>query len=96
MVLLVVVAGPARTAVKMADHLKNRLSRRGFCVQSLRNSREMISSCSDIVLVVGSDKESDRLAQSIEQKWTEQWQEWFAANRASPTPGPLQEAEGRG
>ena len=80
---LVAVTGSQRSLPKIISRLKWRLTRRGFRVQSLKDPQQAVSPSSDIILVPCPMQEVDRLAEQIERKWTEQWQDWFAANKRS-------------
>lgn len=78
---LVAVSGPKRNWSEGMTRLAHRLIRCGFRVQSLRVPEEKISLDSDIVLVPFQTEKILELADTITQKWTEQWLLWYTNHR---------------
>ena len=74
---LVAVSRPKRNQSKGMTRLAHRLIRCGFRVQSLRVPEEKISLDSDIVLVPFQINKVHQLADTITQRWTEQWLAWY-------------------
>lgn len=79
--LLVAIGSPANRVLGISSRLKERLLRRGFRVQLLRNPREAIAKDSDLVFILCPFKTIDQLAEQIEQGWTKEWMTWYASHK---------------
>lgn len=79
--LVVAIAAPAATAMRVAAQLMGRLIRRGFRVEVMKMPQQPVSPESDIVLVPFRSRQVERLADEITEEWTQQWLTWYASQK---------------
>ena len=85
--LLVVVSGNGPMTSKVSTQLMRRLCHRGLRVRILRTPLERLTLDGDIVVVPCRLKEVGKLAEQLEQEWTETWLAWYSTHNHSPKKG---------
>lgn len=78
--IVVIVTGPPNARAKAAAQLTGRLFRRGFRVRTLHTSREQLSGDGDFLLVPCDEKEVDRWAKQLSERWLT----WYATQKRFP------------